>query len=262
MSMTKKTGQDLQTQVQELQNELSQLKRHDQTIWMLLVQIGNRLQRSSTSIKTAVSSLLDFDIFWDEATQYEFLQDIDHSTDELTDLIVLITLAFRSQAKTLEIETEPNIIQEIFITLHDGFANSNPDFQLVTNYQPEGSPILVDYQYLSVALTLLIEIIISEDKQAVQLTLQAVNNGEMKNWHLQIGDLNLSLATIMRHFFEQSNDISTVVKQIRPENALKLITACQILHLQNIKLCPQNSINNPNTLCLIIPASVNHKSTE
>lgn len=257
--MATEAGQekDLQAQIRDLQNELSRLKVNNQAIWALLVQIANRLQRSSTSIKTAVSSLLDFDIFWDETTQYEFLRDIDSSTDQLTDLIVLITLAFRSQAKTLEIETEPNIIQEILATLQNSFANNNRNFQLVTNYQTEGTPVLVDFQYFSVALTLLIEIIISEDRNITQLAIQAAEDAE--SWQLQISDLNLPLAKIMQHFFEQSNDIFTVVKQIRPENALKLMTACRILHLQGIKLCPHHSVKKLNTLCLVIPTAINHK---
>ncbi len=260
--MTQKTGQEqeLLKHIQELQNELSQLKDNNQAIWTLLVQIGNKLQRSSTSIKTAVSSLLDFDIFWDETTQYEFLRNIDNSTDEQADLIVLITLAFRSQAKTLEIEAEPNIIQEILTTLRNKFANNSHDFQLVTHFQPEGKPVLVDYQYLSVALSLLIEVIISEDRSTTQLSLRATEDAAC--WHLQINDLNPSLVAIMRDFFEQSNNITTVVKQVRPENALKLITACRILYLQEIKLCRQDLGENSNILCLVIPIPKNHMIVE
>ena len=255
--MTEEIGQeqDLQKQVQELQNKLNQLRVNNQTIWELLVQIGNRLQRSSTSIKTAVSSLLDYDIFWDETTQYEFLQAIDNSTDELSDLIVLMTLAFRSQAKTLEIETEPNMIQEILATLQNNFAKNDRDIQLITDYPPDGKPALVDYQYLSVALSLLIEVIISEDKNVTQLSLQAIEN--VKSWHLQINDLNMSIVTIIQHFFEQSNDIATVVNQILPENALKLMTACRILHLQNITLYRQDTIEDPAAFCLVIPVATN-----
>jgi K+-sensing histidine kinase KdpD len=252
--MIEETGQEqnLQEQIQVLEDKLSRLKTNNQTIWELLVQIGNRLQRSSTSIKTAVSSLLDYDIFWDETTQYEFLQAIDSSTDELSDLIILMTLAFRSQAKTLEIETEPNIIQEILATLRSSINKNGRTFQLVTRYPPDGKPALVDYQYLSVALTLLIEVITGEDKNVTQLTLQATESP--KSWHLQINDLHTSVVTIIRHFLDQANDITAVVGQILPENALKLMTACRILYLQDIKLCQQHIGDDPAALCLIIPA--------
>jgi K+-sensing histidine kinase KdpD len=250
--------QDLQKQIQELQTELTQLKTNNQLIWDLLVQIGNRLQRSSTSIKTAVSSLLDYDIFWDETTKYEFLQDIDRSTNELADLIILTTLAFRSQAKTLEITTEPNMIQEILVTLQNNMVKNKQKIQFKADYPPEGNPVIADYQYLSVALSLLIEVIISEHKNTDQLSLQAVETTE--GWDLQINDLDTSIVTIIRHFLKQSNDITLIVDQVSPENALKLITAARILYLQNIKLREPGTTKSLTTLCLTIPAAVNHIS--
>ena len=259
--MTEENGQeqDWQEQVEKLRSELSQLRTNNQAIWYLLVQIGNRLQRASTSVKTAVSSLMDYDIFWDETTQYEFLQAIDSSTDELADLIVLMTLAFRSQAKALEIETESNMIQEILVTVQNNFAKNERDVKIVTNYPPDGSPVLVDYQYLSVALGLLIEAIIGEDKDVTQLFMQATESTEC--WQLQIDDLKPSMISILHQLFEQPNDISLIVNQILPENALKLITACRILYLQNIELCQQEPIENLTALCLSIPIATNLAST-
>lgn len=246
---------ELEKRLQEAQYQLSQLQASNRMIWELLVRLGSRLQRSSTSIKTAVSSLLDYDIFWDETTQYEFLQAIDSSADELADLIILMTLAFRSQAKTLEIETEPNAIQEILVSLRNNLVKNERSTPLTIEYPSDGKPALVDYQYLAVALSLLIEVIIGEDKNVVQLSIQAT---EAKNtWRLQITGLNKPIIAIIRHFFGRLNDIAEVVKQISPENALKLMTGCRILHLQNIKLCPQDTTENPAMLCLLIPTVTN-----
>lgn len=251
---------NLQNQVQELQNDLAQLKTNNQVIWGLLVQIGNRLQRSSTAIKTAVSSLLDYDIFWDETTQYEFLQAIDNSTDELANLIVLITLAFRSQAKTLEIKTEPNALQEILANLQSNLAKNNPQIHFDIHYPSDGQPALVDYQYLSLALGLLIEVIFNEEKETERFSLQASENTNY--WQLKIGHLNSSLVTIIRRFFEQAGDITTIVDQTAPENALKLMTACRILYLQQINLCRQTIPLNPAMVCLQIPIAPQNVSDE
>ncbi|MCB9419978.1 MAG: hypothetical protein H6667_09250 [Ardenticatenaceae bacterium] len=260
--MTKPTGleHNWQKQVQELQNELTQLKTNNQVIWGLLVQIGNRLQRSSTSIKTAVSSLLDFDIFWDETTEYEFLQAIDNSTNEMADLIVLMTLAFRSQAKTLEIEVEPNSLQEILVSLPKSINKNGREKELEVQYPAEGKPALVDYQYLSLALGLLIEVIFSEDKDATKLSI--ITRKSHDYWHLQIEHLAPSIVIIIRHFFEQANDIVTIANQILPEDALKLITACRILFLQNIQLCEKESASNPTVICLQIPTAVESPRNE
>ncbi len=251
---------DLEKRLREVQDQLDQLRANTWLIWEILVRIGNKLQRSSTSIKTAVSSLLDFDIFWDETTQYEFLQVIDSSNDELADLIVLMTLAFRSQAKALEIETEPNVIQEILATVQKNLAKNDRSVQLVTNDPPIGKPALVDYQYMSVALSLLIEVIISEVKNTTEVVLQATE--DTASWHLQINDIGISIATIIRQFFEKSDEIAKVVNQIRPENALKLMTACRILYLQNIRLCVNGAAEDPTTLCLTIPTAANYALME
>jgi hypothetical protein len=255
--MTKEMDQkqDLQKQIQGLQNELGQLITNNQAIWELLVQIGNRLQRSSTSVKTAVSSLLDYDIFWDETTQYEFLQAIDSSTDELANLTVLITLAFRSQAKMLEIEPEPNSLQEILVTLRNTLTKNDKRVQINIQYPPEGKPALVDYQYLSLALGLLIEVIFSEDKEVTQLSLSAREDTDC--WYLQIEPLNPSIGVIIHHFFEQKDDIAAVVNQLLPESALKLMTACRILYLQQVKLCEQSVASSAADVCLHIPTAVN-----
>lgn len=260
--MTKETGQeqDLQQQVQELQNELNQIKVNNRAVWMLLVQISNRLLRSSTSIKTAVSSLLDFDIFWDETTQYEFLQAINNSTDELADLNVLMTLAFRSQAKTLEIETEPNLLQEILVALQNNINKNDRGIKVEMHYPLEGKPALVDYHYLTLALGLLIEVIFSEDKNATKLSIIASEHADY--WDLQIEHFNSSLAMIIRHFFEQANDIVTIANQISPEDALKLMTVCRILYLQNIHLSKQDTPANSTAICLHIPMTTQNTKNE
>ena len=260
--MTKPTGQvqNWQKQIQKLQNEVTQLKTNNQVIWGLLVQIGNKLQRSSTSVKTAVSSLLDYDIFWDETTQYEFLQAIDSSTDEMADLIVLMTLAFRSQAKTLEIVTEPNLLQEILVTLQNNINKNNRGIEVEMHYPSEGKPALVDFHYLILALGLLIEVIISEYKDTTKLSIIASKNVDY--WDLQIEHLNPSLAVIIRHFIEQANDIVIIANQILPENALKLLTACRILYLQNIQLGTKDITPSPTAIYLHIPIAAQNSGNE
>ncbi len=251
---------DLDARLQIAQTQLSQLHTNNQLIWEIFVRLGTKLQRSSTSVKTAVSSLLDYDIFWDETTQHEFLQDIDSSADELADLIILMTLAFRSQAKTLEITPEPNAIQEILATLQNTLAKNNRNIPLLIDYSLGGTPVLVDYQYMAVALSLLIEVILSEDTTVTQLSMQAIE--AKKQWQLQITGLDRSTVSLIGHFFEHSNDISTVAHQILPENTLKLMTGCRILHLQNVTLCPQDTIANSAMLCLLLPSVTKSISSE
>ena len=57
--------EELQMQVSELKQKLDEANVLNQAMWSLLVDISKRLQLSSAAIKAAVSSLLDYDIFWD-----------------------------------------------------------------------------------------------------------------------------------------------------------------------------------------------------
>ncbi|PIE80396.1 MAG: hypothetical protein CSA11_07960 [Chloroflexi bacterium] len=254
MAKQREQAVQLKNQVQALEEELAQLHSNNQIIWGLLVQIGNRLQRSSTAIKTAVSSLLDYDIFWDEATQYEFLQAIDNSNDELANFIVLITLAFRSQSQTLEINIEPNVLQEILATLQISLAKNNPQIQFDIRYPSVGRPALVDYHYLLLALSLVAEVILSEEKEKVVFSVIATE--DIEYWRLQLSHQNSSLINIIRQFLEQADDIASIVDKILPENALKLMTACRILHLQRITLCQQTPSSEPPSVCIQIPIDI------
>ena len=224
----------LQEQIQDLQGQLSELQANTQALWELLILIGSRLQMSSTSIKMAVSSLLDYEIFWDPSSSHEFLQVIDTSTDQTSDLVILLTLAFRGQAKSLEINPEPHSIQEILETLRSSIDKRDFETRLTVDYPPDGKPVLVDYQYLILALTLLFEVVISERKGLEKLSLQALESPT--TWELRIGDLGRTAVSIFQHFFRYPKDFKEFASKLLPENTLKLIVACRILRLQNIEL--------------------------
>lgn len=243
---------DLQLQIQDLQGQLSELESRAKAFWELLILIGSRLQLSSTSIKMAVSSLLDYDIFWDPSTSYEFLQVIDTSTDRTADLVVLLTLAFRSESKSLEISTEPQIIQEVLESLNKRISKRDIEARLVVDYPPDGKPALVDYQYLIVALSLLFEVVNSETNNLEELVFQVSETPE--NWQLRIGDLDAQMVDIIKHFLSCPNSFEEFAGQLVPENELKLMVACRILRLQEIELVKAPS-GQGNSLYLTIPAA-------
>lgn len=241
---------DLRMQIEQLQRQLHDQQEVTQAMWELLILLGSQLQLSSTSIKMAVSSLLDYDIFWDPSTSHEFLQVIDTSTDRTADLVVLLTLAFRSQANSLEISTEPQMLQEILEALQSSIAKRNFEARLIVNYPPDGRPAAVDYQYLIVALRLLFEVAVSENKSLKQLALQVFESAEY--WQLRIGEMELSMADIFRHFLEFPNDFKEYSGRLLPENTLRLIVACRILRLQHIELV-EVPREEANLLSLSIP---------
>lgn len=243
-------AQSLSVQIQELQKELSEMEARSRAVWELLTLIGSRLQLSSTSIKMAVSSLLEYDIFWDPSTSHEFLQVIDTSTDRTSDLVVLLTLAFRSQAKSLEIGTEPQMIQEILDALQNRITKRDSDIKISVDYPADGKLALVDYQYLVVALSLLIEVVVSEMSGLEKLSLQAFETPN--SWQLNIGEIDPEVMGILQHFFRHPNDFGAYTSKLVPENVLKLMVACRILHLQEIELV-EGPTDITNELNLSIP---------
>ena len=245
---------NFQLQIQDLQDQLSELQARTQALWELLILIGSRLQLSSTSIKMAVSSLLDYEIFWDPSTSHEFLQVIDTSTDRTSDLIVLLTLAFRSQAKSLEISTEPHMLQEILETLQSSIAKRDFEASLIVSYPPDGKPVLVDYRYLIVALSLLFEAVIGEIRSLKQLSFQAFESP--RTWQLRISEMDAFIVDIIQHFFKYPNDFKEYASQILPENTLKLMVACRILRLQKIELF-EAPLEQATSLYLSIPIKDN-----
>ena len=225
---------DLQVQIEGLKRQLRDQQTNTLAIWELLVALGSQLQLSLTSIKMSVSSLLDYEIFWDPSSAHEFLQVIDISTDRTANLVVLLTLAFRSQAKNLEISTEPHTLQEVLESLKSGVSKGNFEERLIVGYPPIGKPASVDYQYLIVGLRLLFEVAMDEIKGLEQLTFQAIES--LENWLLRIGEMNILTADIIRQFFKAQNDVVAYKGLLQPENTLKLLVACRVLSLQGITL--------------------------
>jgi len=224
----------LKQQVIDLQEQVTELQAYSQTLWDLLILIGRRLQMSSTSIKMAVSSMLDYDIFWDPSASYEFLQIIDSSTDQTFDLVALLTLAFRSQAKSLEISPEPHSIQEILETLSQELVKKDINVNLVGDYQSGGKSILVDYQYFVLAFTLIVDALIGKQTDLKNLEIRAFETPEF--WQLSFNGFGIVENQILQHFFRTPKDLTKYEDQILPENTLKLIVACRILYLQKVEL--------------------------
>jgi hypothetical protein len=182
----------------------------------------------------AVSSMLDYDIFWDPSASYEFLQIIDSSTDQTFDLVALLTLAFRSQAKSLEISPEPHSIQEILESLSEELAKKDINVNLVGEYQSGGKSILVDYQYFILAFTLLFDALIGKQTDLKNLEIRAFETAEF--WRLSINGFSMVENQMLQHFFRTPKDLAKYEDQILPENTLKLIVACRILYLQKVEL--------------------------
>ncbi len=250
---TEMTLEDAQRQIQILHRQLTELKGQNRAMWALLAEISRRLQASSTSIKAAVSSLLDYDIFWDGSTQHEFLETIDNSVDQGANLIMLMMLAFRSEADNLEMKPEPHTLQEILSTVLDTISAKRPVFHFEVAFPTADTPVLVDYGYLAVGLRLLLEVLLESGMALPKLKLRVVEAKDY--WYLDIANIQKSVTKAIDHLSQGRFDDLMLADHISPENVLKLFTASRIIRLQNIQLAVWAGEEGETGLRLTIPTA-------
>ena len=246
---------DLLRQNLALKNELERVTATREYIWVLFVEASRRLQVSSASIKAAVSSLLNYEIFWDPANQHEFLQTIDSSVDKVTRLVMILSLAFRAEADSLELKSEPQSLQEILAVVQAGVAARHPKLQARFYLPKEGKPVMVDYEYLTMAFSLLFELLESGQK-IKNLRVQAVENPH--NWSLDITGVDDTALDLIQNMHACKTDLNVTSKYLYlPEHVLGLHVACEIFHLQEIDLVAVANPDGDPVLRLIVPAFTN-----
>jgi hypothetical protein len=218
-------------------------------IWPLLVETSRRLQVSSASIKAAVSSLLSYDIFWDSANQHEFLKTIDTSVDQVGKLSTLFSLAFRLEAGTLVLKPELQNLQEILTSAQANAAFAFPDLEVELILPQEGTPVEVDFEYLTLALTMLFEVVASRlDKKKITVRMQDSPLG----WSLDMDGLDQSTVDLIHRMHCFQLDPSYISGRLSPENAIRLHIICKLFHLQAIQVDP---IDTDTGFLIQIPAA-------
>jgi K+-sensing histidine kinase KdpD len=235
-----------------LRQELQALKIEQQVTWSMLVDVVRKLQASSASIKAAVSSLLSYDIFWDVANQHEFLLTIDASANQTSDLVMLLSLAFRLEADRLEIKREPHSLQEILTNVDLNLHRRFSDREIILSMPQEGQVVWVDYDYLSLALVLLLEVLLSNQSQ-MQLALVA--REEEAAWKLDIVGMDASISQFLQAYRRSIDDQFFTKREDRlpPESILKLMVVMKLLDLQKMTVELPTSPDSNNPLAIHIP---------
>lgn len=235
-----------------LRQELQALKIEQQVTWSMLVDVVRKLQASSASIKAAVSSLLSYDIVWDVANQHEFLQTIDASANQTSDLVMLLTLAFRLEANRLIIKQEPHALQEILTNVDLHLRERCPEREIILSMPQEGQIVWVDYDYLSLALVLLLEVLLSNQPET-QLAVAA--REEEAAWKLEIMGIDASISQFIQAY-RQSIDAQFFTKRedrLPPESILQLMVGMKLLDLQKMTIELPTCSDSNNTLAILIP---------
>jgi hypothetical protein len=249
--------EELYRQNVTLRQELDDLKLNLQSMWALLVDTNRKLQVSSASIKAAVSSLLNYDIFWDGANQHEFLTTINTSVDQVTKLVALLALALRAEEGSLELKREPQDLQEIISIVLDHGANAFPKLTLAATLPADGRPVLVDYEYLITALELMcetFEAIASLERIQVQAT------EDQDHWFLDFKHLDQPIVALVLSPLDWRTNRLPHVPALPLEYLLRLQVARQILRLQGIETEALADAAEAAGLRLRVPAAVTESS--
>jgi hypothetical protein len=224
----------------------------DQAMWSLLVQLSRKLQVSSASIKAGVSSLLDYNIFWDGSTQHEFLDSIDASTDQISRLIMLLSLVSRAQAGSLEIKAEPQMLQEIVSMAREQFQKGSTRVVLEIILPQAGKPVLVDYEYLMLALRFIFEVLSDFNLEPKTLNVFAFESEQ--GWKLDIVSersiIDLFALIVNEKIVELLN-----ANSISPENRLKLYIVGRIFLQMKILVELVEYSDHKTGLRLIVPCA-------
>ncbi len=226
--------EELVERLNSVTGELEDVRASNAYLWSLYVETGRRLQVTSASIKAAISSLLSYDIFWDPVNQHEFYETISNSIDIVSKLVMLLTLAFRSEANSLELKEEPEILQEILASLQSDLSNRLPNFVTEFRLPDVGKLVLVDFEYLIFAMRYLFEFLnVSLIPSALQVEAFELN----EEWVIDIVGVNEVIAAqILEMHRCKTSPIDVMPTSILPEHILGLHLACEILHMQGIGL--------------------------
>jgi K+-sensing histidine kinase KdpD len=223
---------ELTEQNRALRLQLARAEAEKKAIWMMLSGANRRLQMASAAIKAAVSSLLNYDIFWDGANEHEFLQTINTSVDQASRSVKLLTLAFRLESGGLELKREHQVLQEIISVVQEHISASLPELKFGITLPKEGRPVMVDYEFLMIALELTLEALAHLGVR--RIGIQAVE--EAQRWALQFEGLDKANIEIISAVSQLETGAAPALNTASPEDLLRLYIALQILRLQEIEV--------------------------
>jgi K+-sensing histidine kinase KdpD len=241
----------LKNQILNLRQEIEGLRSSNQALWSLVVNISKKIQISSAAIKASVSSLLGYDIMWDASTQHELLEVIDTSTNQVSKDVVLLTLVSKMESNSPVLDPEPNEIHEILSSIVANISSNHPEFSIKLNAYTSGCPVYVDYEYLSIALVMLFELIIGA--QTFQKEFSIFTEEMKDHWHVDIKGVAQDVVDTMLKVSEADIDEFIRDAYLLPITKLRLYVVHKIFELQSIQIKTQPTIEEPTSIRLIIP---------
>jgi hypothetical protein len=231
----------------------ARLVARDHTLWAIFADISQGLQLSSASIKAAVSSLLDTNIIWDRSAQHEFMQNIDQSIDRISSLMAVMTLAMKAESGQLELILEPCNVQEIIFRVVDAIDKRQTETSFALDLPTTGRPAFIDYDYMRIALTILLEALLSVGRNSPE-TIAIQAEEKAPNWHVTVKGTFTESAIDLLNWLESPLTLPMPpARRLPSEEILKAFTAYRLLELQHISLLRVIHDSLSPALTLVIP---------
>jgi K+-sensing histidine kinase KdpD len=235
-----------------LRQKIERTQAENQAVWKLLVETNRRLQLSSAAIKASVSSLLNYDIFWDGTNQHEFLETINSSIDQVGKLINLLALIFRVEAGNLELRRELQALPEIISVVQEHVSRRSNNLSLEVVLPRDGKLVLVNYDYLIIAIEFLVEA--AGQYGAKKIQIEAVEAPD--HWILAFGGMTQPSIQKIQELFRNQDGPLEPNNALAPEYQLRLWLAFHILRQQDIQFEVVDQPAQQERLLLLVPASI------
>jgi signal transduction histidine kinase/GAF domain-containing protein len=126
-------------------HDITDQMRDERNKSALLSSVSHDLRTPLTSIKAAVSSLLQPGVEWDEKMRHEMLEDIDAESDHLDELIDSMVEMSRIDMGALSLEREWSDLQEIVYSSLSRIKQTFAGRRIEVTFEPDLPLIYVDY---------------------------------------------------------------------------------------------------------------------
>lgn len=217
--------------------------------WIILEKMIQHLYLSFATIKTAVSSLLDYDILWGDNNKHEFLRAIDtgvNQADDTTRLLMLLVL-LKENKITLNQDLHP--IQEIIKISYQRAKARYLNINIQLDLQNNGNPIFVDFENIVTGIELFIEFFAELGYTTVEILGKEIEN----HWIVLIGgNMENSILKMMQKFLETNVSLEKIFEFIPAYCLLKFLIAYKVLTIQDIRVGLSKNDGNQLTKIAII----------
>lgn len=255
------TATSTDTGGQNDRREIETLRATNRMLWSLLADILKKMQVSSTAIKASVSSLLGYDIVLGASAQHELLEVIENSSDQVSKSIILLTFLSQMESDSFMVNPDPIEVSEVLAAVTGTIARNNPDLSLDLGIDKAGKLICMDYDYLSIALVMLCELITATQLSSIPLKIRADEVDGF--WRVDIGVADQVVSDVLVNVLANGPDALLEQSQLLPTRKLQFYVVFKIFERLSIQVGPwvESGVDDSTSIRLIIPAAETSEDT-